>query len=211
MAQPPAVPGLAPGASMRFRPYASATHAGRSGTRDGPTTRSPRARARGFYGLDRYVRMYTIKPMKASAEFSPEPLGFFLTWTTYGSWLPGDARGWTDTAGAVRAPNHRLLSHAKALMHGEPLVLSQCQRQRVKETIQRHCEVRSWVLHALACQSQHVHVVLTATADSPATVCQQLKAWTSRILREHGERAACLWTRGYSARRLRHRRPDGSY
>ena len=25
-----------------------------------------------------------------------DPLAFFLTWSTYGSWLPGDARGWTE-------------------------------------------------------------------------------------------------------------------
>jgi len=23
-----------------------------------------------------------------------DPLAFFLTWTKYGSWLPGDERGW---------------------------------------------------------------------------------------------------------------------
>ena len=23
-----------------------------------------------------------------------EPLAYFLTWTTYGTWLPGDERGW---------------------------------------------------------------------------------------------------------------------
>ena len=24
----------------------------------------------------------------------PEPLAYYLTWTTYGTWLPGDERGW---------------------------------------------------------------------------------------------------------------------
>ena len=24
-----------------------------------------------------------------------EPLAYFLTWTTYGTWLPGDERGWS--------------------------------------------------------------------------------------------------------------------
>ena len=31
-----------------------------------------------------------------------DPIGFFLTWVTYGTWLPGDSRGWvesTDMAG----------------------------------------------------------------------------------------------------------------
>jgi hypothetical protein len=28
-----------------------------------------------------------------------EPLAYFLTWTTYGSWLPGDERGWVAKPG----------------------------------------------------------------------------------------------------------------
>jgi hypothetical protein len=28
-----------------------------------------------------------------------EPLAYFLTWTTYGSWLPGDERGWVEKPG----------------------------------------------------------------------------------------------------------------
>jgi hypothetical protein len=23
-----------------------------------------------------------------------DPIAYFLTWTTYGTWLPGDERGW---------------------------------------------------------------------------------------------------------------------
>ncbi len=35
----------------------------------------------------------------------PEPLAYFLTWSTYGTWLPGDERGWiTHTAGSSQTP-----------------------------------------------------------------------------------------------------------
>ena len=33
-----------------------------------------------------------------------EPLAFFLTWTTYGSWLPGDERGWVEKPGHPDPP-----------------------------------------------------------------------------------------------------------
>ena len=26
----------------------------------------------------------------------PEPLAYFLTWPIYGTWLPGDERGWVE-------------------------------------------------------------------------------------------------------------------
>ena len=32
-----------------------------------------------------------------------EPLAYFLTWTTYGTWLPGDGRGWVEKNGAIFA------------------------------------------------------------------------------------------------------------
>jgi hypothetical protein len=28
-----------------------------------------------------------------------DPIGYFLTWVTYGTWLPGDARGWVEYQG----------------------------------------------------------------------------------------------------------------
>ena len=42
-----------------------------------------------------------------------EPLAYLLTWTTYGTWLPGDDRGWTEKPGQFREPDleheHRAL------------------------------------------------------------------------------------------------------
>ena len=32
-------------------------------------------------------------PRRAGASIFPEPLAYLLTWTTYGTWLPGDERG----------------------------------------------------------------------------------------------------------------------
>ena len=46
------------------------------------------------------------------------PMALFLTWTTYGSWLPGDDRGWCDDRGVMREPSHRLARHAAHAMRG---------------------------------------------------------------------------------------------
>ncbi len=37
----------------------------------------------------------------------PEPLAYFLTWPTYGTWLPGDERGGfnMDAAGNSQTPS----------------------------------------------------------------------------------------------------------
>jgi REP element-mobilizing transposase RayT len=116
--------------------------------------------------------------------------------------LPGDSRGWTDRDGGIRAPNHRLVSRATSMMQGRPLQLSPGQRAQVEELIRRHCAIRGWSLHAVACRTQHVHVVLISPEVSPAKVCQQLKAWSARMLHESGEATDRIWSRGYSGRRL---------
>jgi len=100
--------------------------------------------------------------MTATRPFSPEPRAFFLTWTTYGSWLPGDDRGWSDDRGVLREPSVRLMSSARRRLTSSAVSLTLMQRERVVETITRHCQHRQWKLFAVACRSQHVHVVVSA-------------------------------------------------
>jgi hypothetical protein len=56
-----------------------------------------------------------------------EPLAYFLTWTTYGTWLPGDSRGWVNRhrkgGVIVEAPCPALESYARGLMKDPPVVL----------------------------------------------------------------------------------------
>ncbi len=35
-------------------------------------------------------------------------VGVFITWTTYGTWLPGDARGWRAKVGGYQLPDSEL-------------------------------------------------------------------------------------------------------
>ena len=46
----------------------------------------------------------------------PEPVGFLLTWTTYGTWLPGDERGWIKRGQGVKLPDPVLRDDAAARM-----------------------------------------------------------------------------------------------
>lgn len=69
-------------------------------------------------------------------------------------------------------------------MTEDACVLSAPQRQVVEATIADHCQIRRWVLHAVNCRTNHLHVVLTA-ARHPDLVREQLKAWCTRRLKEH--------------------------
>lgn len=133
----------------------------------------------------------------------PDPLAFFLTWTTYGSWLPGDARGWVGRHGAIGAPSAALAQTARRRMRSRPVVLARADRCSVETTVRDQCFFRMWHLHAVACRTAHVHVVVSAPDCDPETVLRCLKAWSSRRLSEmHTKRTVPWWTRSGSVRRI---------
>jgi hypothetical protein len=111
-------------------------------------------------------------------------IAFFYTWTTYGTWLPGDERGWFKRGGGLQTPDWMRELEAALLMTAGALVLDAAQRHVVEKTVADHCRIRKWVLHAVNCRTNHVHVVVTADRKIHE-VREQFKAWCTRKLKEH--------------------------
>ena len=109
-------------------------------------------------------------------------LAYHITWTTYGTWLPGDGRGWVKWGEAgIKPPDPELEQKARSSMVEPPVVLTKSSglwSNRPSATI---VEIRSWNLHAVSARTNHVHVVVTANRD-PKDVRDQFKAWCSRKL-----------------------------
>jgi REP element-mobilizing transposase RayT len=136
------------------------------------------------------------------------PLAYFLTFTTYGTWLHGDARGSVDTAhrefetprAARNADRERAMRHH---MTGESVVMDRELRNAVTAAIRTACEYKGWVLEAVNVRTNHVHVVVGAPIE-PERVLTTLKAWATRRCRERGLLApeARFWTRHGSTRYL---------
>ena len=81
----------------------------------------------------------------AGAFNTGEAIGYFLTWTTYGSWLPGDERGWNRKGETENLPANPLFEQmALASLDEDPFLLNQEGQQIVEETIRKHCEIRVW-------------------------------------------------------------------
>src|SRR5580704_16263495 len=89
-------------------------------------------------------------------------IAYLLTWTTYGTWLPGDKRGSFADGKGLQAPNSIRELEAAARMTEDACILDPQQRTLVEQTIADHCRIRGWQLHAVNCRSNHVHVVVTA-------------------------------------------------
>jgi REP element-mobilizing transposase RayT len=113
----------------------------------------------------------------------PEPLAYFLTWSTYGTWLPGDERGWIEYQQGWQLPDPVRKLEAEARMTEDTCRLDREQRAVVERQIAETCHVRGWELHAVNCRSNHTHVVVTAD-QAPKLVRNQLKAWCTRRLKE---------------------------
>ena len=59
----------------------------------------------------------------------PAPIAYFLTWSCYGTWLHGDARGSVDASHRERftptiEPDPFLQHRVRSLMTGEPYTLT---------------------------------------------------------------------------------------
>ena len=115
-------------------------------------------------------------------------IAIFSTWTTYGTWLPGDPRGWYQHGRGLQEPDAMRRLEALLRMAESAFTLDPEQRQVVEQTIADHCAMRKWDLHAVNCRSNHVHVVVTAPDRAIELPREQFKAWCTRRLKEY-ERA----------------------
>ena len=137
-----------------------------------------------------------------AGEFNTgEPIGYFLTWTTYGTWLPGDDRGWNRKGEFENLPaNPLLVETADARMKEDLFLLSAADRELVGQTIRDHCDFRGWDLHAINVRSNHAHVVVAASGYKPDKVASQFKAWCTRKLKATYPNRERYWTEGTSCR-----------
>ena len=121
----------------------------------------------------------------------------FITWTTYGSWLPGDSRGWRKWKKGQQQPQPRLEDWCRDRMTEETVRLNITQRETVEEAIRAHAKIRGWKLHAVSARSNHVHIAVTATGP-PKRVRDQFKANGTTALRKlpNAITNKKVWTKG---------------
>ena len=86
-------------------------------------------------------------------------IGFMATWTTYGTWLQGDERGYVED-GTIRGANPELEeSNIKSLKH-EKIKIPKHLRGTVKNIIIKEAEQIGQKVYAITVCSNHVHVVV---------------------------------------------------
>ena len=141
-----------------------------------------------------------------------------LTSTTYGTWLPGDERGFVGTVKDYRPEDegkkqqrirvrHNLqqtdydrdaagLCHsAKVLLKCDPIFFNQAQAEATLAQFQETCNYRHWPLLVASIMPNHFHTVVAAPDEVESEdILGDLKAYASRILnRKWGKPASGTW------------------
>ncbi len=140
--------------------------------------------------------------------------GIHAIWTTYGTWLPGDARGhWSalfDFYGHVlqsgqqlNPPHAATHTRATSLMREPEKVLNEEELQLVKETLDAYLAPgvpgETWRIHATAIERTHVHLLFGPLNDPIGEVVGRIKSRTSSELLKLplNQDRRRIWTTGY--------------
>lgn len=126
------------------------------------------------------------------------PIAYLITWSTYGSRLQGDERGWRIRVhGSERKSQPRLKAWHRGRLRHEVRTLTKSERAQVEAEIARVCEWRGWKHWACSARTNHVHTVVTAPGQDGVKVREQLKANCTRVLREtsHTYRNRPVWSK----------------
>ncbi|MBL8183095.1 MAG: transposase [Blastocatellia bacterium] len=120
-----------------------------------------------------------------------EPLAIFVTFRTYGTWLPGDDRGTINRhhnkygTKKIR-PVPEWVTTNKLRMNREPVALGPRQRATVRKAIKEACRFRGWRILSINVRTNHIHVVVATGQRNGSKVVNSFKANGTRMMRERG-------------------------
>ncbi len=144
---------------------------------------------------------------------------WLLTWTTYGSWLPGDPRGFVGNVRDIDGDQVRhnipgtpydadipaLTNYVRENMTGPPVALSKLDADALIKQYLETARIRQWSLCAASVMFNHTHEVIGVPGDpDPQLLLETCKRWATRALLKiralppNGE----FWTVNGSKRKL---------
>jgi len=133
-------------------------------------------------------------------------IGYHIVKTTYGSWLPGDARGhwstaWDDRIGYVEphalhegdAVRERI---AQSRMTKPRVILTDKTIRIVADTLAA-CEADSpWSIAAASIEPTHMHILMTHSPLDLDRTVKWLTQNTTKAVHEQTDHQGPIWTKG---------------
>ena len=121
-----------------------------------------------------------------------------ITWTTYGTWLQGDKRGYVKN-GKILSENKNLWKRNKINQTKKAIRLTKSNRQTVREAILNEAEKLGQAIYSMAVCANHVHIVAECIDETIETVVARYKKAARQALNSNGF-VGRVWTKGYDKR-----------
>jgi REP element-mobilizing transposase RayT len=119
-------------------------------------------------------------------------LAYFITFSTYGTWLHGTSRGkgsvdrdHSQYGAEFVEPDALREAQSRGKLAQEPYTMNAPQREIVRDAIAGLCHEKGWQLLAVHVRTNHVHVVVRVDRD-PGRTMSDMKARASRALTRAG-------------------------
>jgi len=124
--------------------------------------------------------------------------GYMITWTTYGTWLQGDERGYVKKGETLKG-NESLRKANTASQLGNAVKLNRKEREIVRKAVEYEAKRLGQKIYSLAVCSNHVHLVAEYISDPINEVVGYYKHAARVALQANGF-VGRAWTKGYDKR-----------
>ncbi len=127
-----------------------------------------------------------------------EMTGYMVTWTTYGSWLPGDKRGYIRQ-GKIMPGDVKILKASKSLQKSATVTFNSEQKAIIRRAILQEAERIGHMIEALAVCTNHIHLVSRPCEKSIESIVSRYKNVAMFALCQD-KPVRRIWTRGFDKR-----------
>jgi len=121
-----------------------------------------------------------------------------VTWTTYGSWLQGDKRGYVKH-GKIMSGDQKILLANRRLLKSPAVQLDSEHRAIVYQAILDEAKRIGHTIEALTVCSNHVHLVARPCQESVQEIVSRYKNVAMFALHKQGQ-VGRIWTHGFDKR-----------
>jgi REP element-mobilizing transposase RayT len=128
-----------------------------------------------------------------------EIIGYMATWTTYGTWLPGDERGYVDNKGQLQKGDEKILKENQERQKSATIKLNDQEKIVARQAILDEAERIGHKIIAIAVNSNHVHLLAKPHQQPIEDIIGRYKSITTRLFWEYGRKGK-IWTRGFDKR-----------
>lgn len=135
---------------------------------------------------------------KDGEEFMGRMIGYMFTWTTYGTWLQGDMRGYVKKGKVLRG-NENLQKTNRKYQKDKSVRLTKANRQIVRKAILKEAERLGQTIYSMAVCSNHVHIVANRIDEKIGKVAGRYKRAGTVALKGKGF-IGKVWTKGFDKR-----------